>query len=298
VLTRAVEKRLRKSPQKGVVSTVCKLLGVSRFYYYKLRDKELIKKANRDLILNLIIREKAILKESGGKKLYYLLKGEIKSLGIKMGRDKFLNLLRNNGLLVSRKKYKQPKTDSNHPFRKHRNLIKDLEIRRPDQVWVSDITYIRVGQDWNYLTLITDLFSRRIMGYSFSTGMGVSQTTDKAIKMAMKNKTNDGQTILHSDRGIQYCNPGFVKENKKNKIIPSMTENSDPYENAVAERLNGILKYEFHLRYRFKSNQVASKEIQKAIKVYNSYRPHWSLELKTPNYVYANSTEIIENSVS
>jgi transposase InsO family protein len=298
VLTRAVEKRLRKSPQKGVVSTVCKLLGVSRFYYYKLRDKELLKKANRDLILDLIIKEKAILKESGGKKLYYLLKAEIKSLGIKMGRDKFLNFLRDNGLMVSRKKYKQPKTDSNHPFRKYRNLIKDMEIRRPDQVWVSDITYIRVGQDWNYLTLITDLYSRRIMGYSFSPGMGVSQTTGKAIKMAMKNKRNDGETILHSDRGFQYCNPGFVKENKKNKIFPSMTENSDPYENAVAERLNGILKYEFHLRYRFKSYQVARKEIQKAIKVYNSYRPHWSLELKTPNYVYAKSTESIENSVS
>ena len=274
------------------------MLGVSRFYYYKLRDKELIKIAYEEEVIELVKREKGILKESGGKKLYHLLKGEIKDMGIKMGRDKFLKLLKDNKLLVSRKKYKQPKTDSNHPFRKHRNLIKEMEIERPDQVWVSDITYIRVGQEWNYLTLITDLYSRRIMGYSFSTGMRVNQTTAAAIKMALKNKKNKGETILHSDRGFQYCNPRFVEENKKHNIIPSMTENSDPYENAVAERLNGILKYEFHLRYRFKSYEVAGKEIQKAIKLYNTYRPHWSLELKTPNYVYSNSTVFNEFTVS
>ena len=274
------------------------MLGVSRFYYYKLRDKELIKTAYEEEVLELVKREKGILKESGGKKLYYMLQGEIKDMGIKMGRDKFLNLLKNNDLLVSKKKYKQPKTDSNHPFRKHRNLIKEMQIQRPDQVWVSDITYIRVGQDWNYLTLITDLYSRRIMGYSFSQGMHVKDTTESAIKMALKNKKSKGETILHSDRGFQYCNPRFVEQNKKKKIIPSMTENSDPYENAVAERLNGILKYEFHLRYSFKSFALAGKEIDKAIKLYNSYRPHWSLDLKTPNYVYTNSTTINENTVS
>ena len=222
--------------------------------------------AHQDLIFDLVIREKAILKESGGKKLYYLLKAEIKNMGIKMGRDKFLKLLKDKKLLVRRKKYKQLKTDSDHPFRKLRKLIKEMEIERPDQVWVSDITYIQVGQEWSYLTLITDLYSRRIMGYSFSTGMRVNQTTAAAIKMALKNKKNKGETILHSDRGFQYCSPRFVEENKKHNIIPSMTENSDPYENAVAERLNGILKYEFHL--------------------------------KTPNYVYSNSTVFNEFTVS
>jgi transposase InsO family protein len=277
---------------------VCNLLGVSRSYYYKLEEKELNIELETEQILDLVKREKGILKESGGKKLYYLLQEQIKEKGIKMGRDKFLKLLKNNKLLIKRKKYKQPKTDSDHPFRKHRNLIKEMEIQRPDQVWVSDITYIRVGQEWHYLTLITDLYSRRIMGYSFSNGMRVNQTTAPALKMALKNKKNIGQTILYSDRGFQYCNPGFVEENKKQNIIPSMTENSDPYENAVAERLNGILKYEFHLRYRSKTYQVAGKEIQKAIKRYNSYRPHWSLQLKTPNYVYSNSTLFNQFTVS
>jgi len=277
---------------------VCNLLGVSRSYYYKLNEKEGNIEIDTEQILDLVKREKAILKESGGKKMYYLLQQQIKEKGIKMGRDKFLKLLKDNGLLINRKKYKQPKTDSDHPFRKHRNLIMEMKIQRPDQVWVSDITYIRVGQDWHYLTLITDLYSRRIMGYSFSNGMRVNQTTAPAIKMALKNKKNKGETILHSDRGFQYCNPRFVQENAKNKIIASMTENSDPYENAVAERLNGILKYEFHLRYPFKSYQVAREEIQKAIKLYNSYRPHWSLELKTPNYVYSNSTLFNEFTVS
>ena len=268
---------------------MCNLLGVSRSYYYKLEEKELKSELEEAQILKLVKREKGILKESGGKKMYYLVQEEIKELGIKMGRDRFLKVLRNNDLLVSRKKYKQPKTDSNHPFRKHRNLIKEMQIERSDQVWVSDITYIRVGEDWNYLTLITDLYSRRIMGYSFSTGMRVKETTETAIKMALKNKKSKGETILHSDRGFQYCNPGFVEQNKQKEIKPSMTENSDPYENAVAERLNGILKYEFHLRYRFKNFEIAGKEIQKAIRLYNSYRPHWSLDLKTPNYVYSNS---------
>ena len=277
---------------------MCKLLGVRRYYYYKIREKELDNIAAEEKVLDLVKREKGILKESGGKKMYYLVEEEIKNLGIKMGRDKFFNLLRDNKLLVIRKKYNQPKTDSSHRFRKHRNLKKEMKITRPDQVWVLDITYIRVGDEWNYLTLVMDLYSRRIMGYSFSLGMGVKETTGTAIKMALKNKRSKGETILHSDRGFQYCNPGFVEENKKNKIIPSMTENSDPYENAVAERLNGILKYEFHLRYKFKSFEIASNEIEKAIKLYNTYRPHWSLDLKTPNYIYSNSMAINENSVS
>lgn len=271
---------------------MCKLLGVSRYYYYKLRDKALNSVSHEDLIIDLVMREKAILKESGGKKLYYMLKEEIQILGIKMGRDKFLNLLRAKKLLLKRKKYKKPKTDSNHPFRKHKNLIKEMKIERADQVWVSDITYIRVGENWNYLTLVTDLYSRKIMGYSFSQGMRVKESTYRAVTMAMKSKKNKGQTILHSDRGFQYCNPRFVEENLKNNIIASMTENSDPYENAVAERLNGILKYEFHLRHRFKSFEIAEEEIHKAIKLYNSYRPHWSLDLKTPNYVYSKSATV------
>ena len=239
----------------------------------------------------LVKEERSILKESGGKKMYYRLKGRIKEMGIKMGRDKFLNLLKDNGLLVKRKKHKMPQTDSKHPFRKHRNLLLDREVKMINEVWVSDITYIRVGDKWHYLTLIMDLYSRRIMGYSFSTGMSVKETTGTAIKMALKYKKSKGQTILHSDRGFQYCNPNFVEQNSKKNIIPSMTQNSDPYENAAAERLNGILKYEFALRYVFKNYEIAKQAIKEAVYLYNDYRLHWSLNLETPNFIYQQGME-------
>lgn len=126
------------------------------------------------------------------------------------------------------------------------------------------------------------------MGHHLSNGMKVNQTTAPALKMALKNRQNKEKTILHSDRGFQYCNPKFVEANYKNNITPSMTKNGDPYENAAAERLNGILKYEFDLKDHFNSFDIAKKEIDRAIKTYNDYRTHWSLNLKTPNEVYNN----------
>jgi len=191
-----------------------------------------------------------------------------------------------------------PQTDSNHPFRMHKNLIKDLLIEYVNQVWVSDITYIRVREKWHYLTLITDVYSRKIVGYSFSKEMSVQQTTSTAVNMAIKNRKNKTKTILHSDRGFQYCNPNFVKYNSTKNIIASMGEKGNPYENAIAERMNGILKYEFGLRYKFKDFTIALKEINKAVKLYNNKRPHWSLDLKTPNEVYSQCMANMKNLVS
>ena len=225
-----------------------------------------------------------------------MLKQELQELGIKIGRDKFLNLLRGNGLLKKRKKYRKPVTDSKHPFRKYKNLIKELLIDRSDQVWVSDITYIRVGGRWNYLTLVTDVYSRKIVGYSLSEGMSVEETTIKAMKMAFRVRDKTRQTILHSDRGIQYCNPSFVKWTNKQGIRTSMGERGNPYDNAIAERMNGILKYEFGLSYEFKNYELAKAETAKAVKLYNDKRPHWSLELKTPNQVYQNENKEVSLS--
>lgn len=253
-----------------------------------MKSRSILKANVEDQVLSLVKAAKAVLDTEGAKKLYHRLKPQFSEKNIKMGRDKFLKLLKVNDLLQKKKKFKPPKTDSDHPFRKHKNLIKELIVNMPDQVYVSDITYIRVNGEWNYLTLIMDLFSRKIMGYQFSTGMKVNQTTLPAIKMAIKNRQNDQLTILHSDRGFQYCNPSFVKANAKFNIIPSMTNNGDPYENAHAERLNGILKYEFHLKEHFPDFNTAKKEIDNAIKIYNEHRLHWSLGLATPNFVYDN----------
>ena len=264
----------------------CELLGYERSAYYKSKEREGKKAIEEDKVLDLVHREKKELKESGGKKLYHILKEELSLLGLKLGRDKFLKVLKKNGLLKKRKKYKMPATDSNHPFRKHKNLIRDLLIEYSDQVWVSDITYIRVKGKWCYLTLVTDVHSRKIVGYSFSKGMSVKETTERAMLMALKIRKKDRKTILHSDRGFQYCNPGFVDSMKKKGIIASMTENGNPYENAIAERINGILKYEFGLRYEFKDYEIGEEEVAKAVRLYNNKRPHWSLKLQTPNEVY------------
>jgi len=274
------------------------LLGKSRDLYYKTKSRSIKKTVEEKIIIPLVKEKKVILQKEGGKKLYFRLKPELLKLNIKIGRDKFLNLLRVNGLLIKKKKFKKPITDSNHPFRKHKNLIKGTTVDKPDQVYVSDITYIRVNDQWNYLTLIMDLFSRKIMGYNLSTGMKINQTTQPALEMALKNKVSKCKTILHSDRGFQYCNPNFVNANIKKNIIPSMTNKANPYENAAAERLNGILKYEFSLKDNFKSFHIAKNEVRKAVKLYNSYRTHWKLNLNTPDFVYTNPELFKSNSVT
>jgi len=272
------------------------LLGKSRDFYYKIKSRSAYKSNIEQEIIPLVNEKKAILKKEGAKKLYFRLKPEFIKRNIKIGRDKFIKLLRTKGLLQKKSKFKKPKTDSDHPFRKHQNLLKNNDITRPDQAYVSDITYIRVNGQWNYLTLIMDLFSRKIMGYNLSTGMKVNQTTKPALKMALKNRKNNDTTILHSDRGFQYCNPNFVEANYKHNIIPSMTNSGDPYENAAAERLNGILKYEFGLKDHFNSFNIAKNEVDKAIKLYNSYRTHWSLNLKTPDFIY-NNPELFNGNI-
>jgi transposase InsO family protein len=259
---------------------------MTRDAYYKAKARERDNALDCLSVLKIVIREKAILKHSGAKKIFHMLKDEIKEMGIKMGRDKFFTLLKDNGLTCKKNKYKKPKTDSKHPFMKYSNLIKDLDILRVNQVWVSDITYIRVDNKWSYLTLITDLYSRKIVGYSFAKGMTVEETTAPAIKKALKFKKDSDETILHSDRGVQYCMPKFTDKVKKKGITFSNTQGGDPYENAVAERLNGILKYEFELKDNFKNFKLAKNEIDKAIVLYNAKRPHWSLDLKTPDEVF------------
>lgn len=225
------------------------------------------KSLDHQIVIDLVKDARCELFNEGAKKLYSRLKPKLGELDIKIGRDKFINLLRINNLLLKKKKFKQPKTDSNHPFRKHKNLIKGTTVSNPDQVYVSDITYIRVNEKWNYLTLIMDLYSRKIMGYQLSESMAVKDTTSPAMNMALKNRKGNGKTILHSDRGLQYCNPTFVNTNARKGIVPSMTFGGDPYENAAAERLNGILKYEFGLKDHFKNHHIAKSEVDKAVKL-------------------------------
>jgi putative transposase len=267
---------------------ICELFGYSRQAYYKGHKKASVQVMHQELVLKLVEEIREQTPRLGGIKLYHLLQGPMACHGIKMGRDKFYDLLNYYGLLIRRKRRRKPiTTDSNHPFYKYKNLIKGLDVNRSDMVWVSDITYIRLTNGFCYLSLITDVYSRKIIGYFLNKDLG-SQGTINALKMALSSSHRKKSTMLihHSDRGIQYCCADYTNVLMEHKIAISMTQNGDPYENAIAERVNGILKQEFNLANTFKSIQEAQLTLDWAISSYNKHRPHFSLDLLTPDQVY------------
>ena len=226
-----------------------------------------------------------IMPKLGSRKLHYLLKDQLSFL--KVGRDKLIRILRTNHMLIVPKKRYHVTTDSHHRFRKHKNLISTLEIEKPDTVWVSDITYVGNRTNPSYLALITDAYSKRIVGYNVSTSLSVEGSL-KALEMAMGNRERrDYPLIHHSDRGLQYCSNDYQKLLSDNDISPSMTEKYDPYENAIAERINGILKQEFNIEKSIKNFDIKKKLIEDAIKIYNNVRPHLSNHMLTQIQMHA-----------
>jgi putative transposase len=220
----------------------------------------------------------------GTRKLYYLLKSDFESASIKLGRDHLFTFLRKKQMLVKPKKNYTKTTHSKHWLRKHPNLYYQKVCDHPEQFFVSDITYVKSHQRTHYLSLVTDAFSRKIMGYHLSDDM-TSESVVKALQMAAKNKKTAKRTIHHSDRGLQYCSSLYQKELLKNKMIPSMTDGYDCYQNALAERINGILKQEY-LIVKTKNKKDLNQLIKHAVDSYNNRRPHESLNYKTPNYIH------------
>ena len=258
------------------------MFGISRQALNKRQQKVEKLSQEKQIILKLIKPLRRRMHRIGAVKLYDLIKDEFKKQNIKMGRDKFLTFLRQENLLVKKKKNYTKTTNSLHRFHKHKNLIKDLEVTTPEQVWVSDITYIKTQDGHHYLSLITDYYSKKIVGYYLADNLKVESTL-KALNMAIKaRKYPHRELIHHSDRGLQYCSDIYIDTLTKNNIKPSMTEAYDPYENAVAERVNGILKDEFDIGEGFINHKQAAKEIKYAIHTYNTFRPHLSCEKLTP----------------
>jgi transposase InsO family protein len=221
----------------------------------------------------------------GGRKLFFLLNIPLMEHGIDIGRDKFFSILEAFGLLVRIRKKRLPiTTDSNHPFYKYPNLIKHMELLRPNQLWVSDITYISLINKFCYLSLITDAYSHKIVGYCLWENLRRDGTI-KALKMATNGILDRGSSSLihHSDRGLQYCSKDYIDLLTLDSISISMTENGDPYENAIAERVNGILKGEFALNLSYKSYELAQEAVVKGINTYNLMRPHASCDYLTPD---------------
>lgn len=225
----------------------------------------------------------------GTRKLYYLLKAQLSEQGIKIGRDAFFDYLRQEQLLIRPKKNYTKTTNSKHWLRKHPNLLKEVEVKKAEEVFVSDITYLKNAGRTFYLSLVTDAYSRRIMGYQLSEDLSAEQAV-QTLKMAVRERLTQKALIHHSDRGLQYASAVYQTELAKNKIKPSMTDGYDCYQNALAERVNGILKEEF-LLYHCQSKEELELLVKESIETYNQDRPHLSLQMKTPQSVHEKACE-------
>jgi putative transposase len=220
----------------------------------------------------------------GTRKLYIKLYKELQELGI--GRDRLFKILKANHLHIIPKRQYQITTNSHHRFHKHKNLVEHLEVNRPEQLWVSDITYVGTRQNPMYLSLVTDAYSKKIMGYDVSASLHATGAI-AALTSALRNRKYINEVLIHhSDRGLQYCCDAYQETLDKYGILCSMTEKYDPYQNAIAERINGILKQEFICGIQVNDLQLMKLLIGQSIDIYNEERPHWSCFMETPNQMH------------
>lgn len=282
MFTRAVR---RYGEMKSVsISEVCRLLGTSRQRYYRgvWGERRSRRRATETVVLVQSVRKE--MPRIGGRKLHHMLGRELAIIGV--GRDRLFDILRANHMLILPPRSYHVTTNSHHRFRKYKNLIAGMTVTRPEQVWVSDITYIGNRSSHLYLALVTDAYSKKIVGYDLSESLGADGAI-RAIKMAHANRRYPEEELIHhSDRGIQYCSDEYQKLLRRYKIIPSMTESYDPYANAVAERVNGILKQEFLLEELNLPFDMMKKAVRESVDIYNNRRPHCSCGYNTPEWTH------------
>jgi transposase InsO family protein len=220
----------------------------------------------------------------GTRKLYHLLKDEFDEKGLKVGRDALFDHLRSEQLLIRPRRNYTKTTDSKHWLKKHPNLVGGRKPSRPEEVFVSDITYVKSRERTHYLALVTDAYSRKIMGYHLSDDLSAENTVE-ALRMAVRNRIGDKPLIHHSDRGLQYAAAVYQEELLRSKITPSMTDGYDCYQNALAERMNGILKQEFLIETCSTGEELKTL-VKESIDTYNQSRPHTSLAMRTPDLTH------------
>jgi putative transposase len=230
----------------------------------------------------MVCWERKLLPRVGVRKLHRLLHNR----GVECGRDRLFGVLRRSGLLIRpRKRYIQT-TMSRHWMRKYPNLIRAMQVSHPEELWVSDITYLKTDEGYCYLSLVTDAYSRKIMGYNIANSLDAEHTR-QAFRMALQSRlATHRQVIHHSDRGHQYCSREYIQLAEKHKVRMSMTENGDPYENALAERMNRTIKEEFCLEAGLPTRILARQAVAEAVRLYNTYRPHLALGGQTPEMVH------------
>ena len=266
------------------LSRCCRLFGVSRQSIYQIEIRSRVRAKELSLIKPLIQNIRREMPRIDTRKLYYLLKKSFDDSNVKIGRDALFDYLRSEHLLVKPKKNYTKTTNSKHWLRKHPNLMKQVKADKIEQFFVSDITYIKSRERTHYLSLVTDAFSRKIMGYKLSDDMS-AENVSLALKMAISNRITNNKLIHHSDRGLQYCASIYQEQLKLNHIKPSMTDGYDCYQNALAERMNGILKQEFLIE-KCNTGRELDVLIRQSINTYNTKRPHLSLSMRTPNFIH------------
>lgn len=280
-------KELRGTRKHYSLDNLCAAFGYTRQAWYNHLKRSELQFFQEHLVLQKIKEIRRDLPKTGCIKLYKELnKGFLQSLGISMGRDAIFDLVRQNGMLVKSKKRHAYTTNSFHRYKIHPDLVQRRSANRVEEIWVSDITYINTVTGFTYLSLVTDAYSRKIVGHYLSTDLKASGCI-KALEHALANRLYPKEFLIHhSDRGTQYCCEDYVSRLRQKEIQISMTQTGSPYDNAIAERVNGILKTEFELYKIFKSYKQASAAVEQAIYKYNNLRLHASCNYQTPEITH------------
>jgi len=265
---------------------LCLLFGITRQAYYQHYWQAEETSFEQELVLRQVLTVRKKHAKMGARKLLSLLDPFLLDHQIKMGRDALFDLLAANNLLIKRRKRRANTTYSSHWLRKYPNLIRDYAPNRSNHLWVSDITYWRLKDRFIYISFITDAYSHKIVGYQVDETLEAASTI-RALQMALDEATGSIEGLIHhSDRGIQYCSHNYVKLLQDNQIQISMTENGDPLENALAERVNGIIKEEYLDCYEVETIQEAAELLEQVVQLYNQERPHMSISNLTPEEIH------------
>jgi putative transposase len=263
-------------------------MGVSRQAYYQGRQRNAVRGERAEAVVKLVNEQRIRQPRIGTRKLHHLLGEPLKQAGISLGRDAMFDVLRNARMLVPTKRAYHKTTDSHHRFRRHPNLVKEgpqqIKVTRSEQLWVADITYLPTADKFVYLSLVTDAYSRKIVGWHVHPSLQTEEVA-QAMKMALRGRQTKEQLVHHSDRGIQYCSTYYQSLHRRHGVKCSMTDGYDCYQNALAERVNGILKGEFLLTRPADLSQ-ARRMVAESIQIYNNERPHLSLKMQTPDAVH------------
>lgn len=278
---------LRAEHPESDMDTLCGLFGKSRQAYYQRKKYVYSHVMKEEIVLQMVEKKRKLMPRVGGRKLLILLEAHLQG-ELLMGRDRFFDFLRERGLLVRKRRQSARTTYSNHWLHKYPNLIVGFEPEKAHRLWVSDITYIWTNEGFCFLSLVTDGYSRKIIGWELGASLEAKHSV-KALKMAIRQLPRGTRDVFHhSDRGVQYCCAKYVEILEKNHFQISMTQNGDPRENAKAERVNGILKGEWINDLKFNTIEEARVAIGRIIRIYNQFRPHSSLEYKTPCFAHVN----------